>query len=281
MARPSLRCASLLLALVPLACAPTSAPDAGPDEDAGATDSRLRVGTGFERFEPLADGDDVTFTAGFQGGHHVWGALRVEDLEPVGAELAFSLEVQGEVVASMGFSTDLWASEEEPDAFELYGVTVILGGEHDPYALDGSDGVLRARVEDTAGVTRARAIPVKLRCCDDPFGGGGVGNGLDGGVPVPGDGRGPGAPLIHGVVVDRDLVLMGEEVSVAVLASDPDGDALSTSWRATAGTFAAPGVDVTTWTAPAEAGTYVLEVEVSDGAQRRAAAKTVEVQSGG
>jgi hypothetical protein len=65
--------------------------DGGDREDAGldAGDGRVdegtavgdwvRLGTGFEEFVPLHDGDTVELEAGCQGGHHLWASLEARE----------------------------------------------------------------------------------------------------------------------------------------------------------------------------------------------------------
>lgn len=273
---------ALVVALGLAACAPVGPDGDGGQADGGPLAAGVRVGTGIDRFEPLSAGDDVRFVAGFQGGYHVWGGLRVKDVDPRDLELELAVDIGGETVAEVGFLTDLWEAEDEPGAFELYGVTILLDYGRDPDALDGEEGLLRARVEDRDGVVREGAVRVTLQCCDG-FGGGGGGvgdgNGLDGG-PAPGGGRGEGEPLVHAVRADARAVAPGGAISVEVIASDPDGDALSVAWQSEAGSFAPADAAATTWTAPQAPGTYRLEVAVSDGQRSRSAAIDVEVTVG-
>ncbi len=73
-----------------------------------------------------------------------------------------------------------------------------------------------------------------------------------------------GTPVISGVTVTPGSVAANGSVSVAVTASDPDGDAITYSYTATGGAVQGNGANAT-WTAPGQAGTYSVTVTVTDG----------------
>jgi hypothetical protein len=80
-------------------------------------------------------------------------------------------------------------------------------------------------------------------------------------TPVPTVNR---APLITSLTADPLFVLSAQSCTLTVVAWDPDGDTLSYSWSATAGTLTGTG-SVVTWQAPGAAGTCDIAVTVSDG----------------
>jgi outer membrane protein OmpA-like peptidoglycan-associated protein len=59
-------------------------------------------------------------------------------------------------------------------------------------------------------------------------------------------------------------VAPGGSATVIATAQDPDGDALTYSWRAASGTLATPSDRQSVWTAPAAAGSYPVTVTVTD-----------------
>ncbi len=71
------------------------------------------------------------------------------------------------------------------------------------------------------------------------------------------------SPVIQSVKADRDLVYVGDSVSIECLASDPDGDVVSYQWSANGGTVSEGGSSVS-WTAPSSSGAYTATVTVSD-----------------
>jgi len=71
-------------------------------------------------------------------------------------------------------------------------------------------------------------------------------------------------PQILSLVAAPDTVLPDEQSTITCLASDPDGDALSYSWRATDGNIIGVGATVT-WIAPDREGEFTITVIVGDG----------------
>ncbi len=81
-------------------------------------------------------------------------------------------------------------------------------------------------------------------------------------------------PTIDGMGADRDWVRPGEECAVRCQASDIDGDVLTYTWSADAGTISGEGGDVT-WTAPDVEGDFTIRVVVTDGYGGEYSAHTV------
>ena len=55
----------------------------------------VALGTGFDRFVPVADGDAVPIIKGIQGGYHIWGSVRARYVDPRQLHLVFTLFVGG------------------------------------------------------------------------------------------------------------------------------------------------------------------------------------------
>ena len=73
-------------------------------------------------------------------------------------------------------------------------------------------------------------------------------------------------------------VEIGKTSTVTADATDPDGDALTYSWKAAAGTLTAPSTRQSPWTAPMQEGPVVVTVEVTDPRGGRATdAVTIQV----
>jgi parallel beta-helix repeat protein len=100
----------------------------------------------------------------------------------------------------------------------------------------------------------------------------------DSSYPIPGGGSGEDrfplvswstpsenqAPVITSITPDPPEVGTGRSSTITIIASDPDGDTLSYSYIPTDGEISGSG-SVVTWTAPPIAGTYRVDVTVSDG----------------
>ena len=72
-------------------------------------------------------------------------------------------------------------------------------------------------------------------------------------------------PTVSQVTANPPTIEPGQQTNVSAVATDPDGDTLTYTWSAPAGTFSNPNGLNTTWTAPQQPGTYPLTVTVNDG----------------
>jgi Big-like domain-containing protein len=72
------------------------------------------------------------------------------------------------------------------------------------------------------------------------------------------------APQISSIVLSSNTVTPGGTLYLSASAYDPNGDALSFSWTAAAGSFSTPTSEWTSWTAPSTEGTHRLRLEVTD-----------------
>lgn len=71
-------------------------------------------------------------------------------------------------------------------------------------------------------------------------------------------------PIITVVVAAPDSVGTGESTTLFVSAYDPNGDAMTYAWTATAGTLSTPTAPVTNYTPPSGIGLYEISVTVTD-----------------
>jgi len=72
-------------------------------------------------------------------------------------------------------------------------------------------------------------------------------------------------PIISSLVLTTEgEINPGGTGQLECIASDPDEDELSYTWSADGGTISGSGANVS-WTAPEALGTYIINVEVSDG----------------
>jgi peptidoglycan-associated lipoprotein len=74
------------------------------------------------------------------------------------------------------------------------------------------------------------------------------------------------APTFNGPIQANPPTLEpGQTTNLSAPATDPDGDTITYTWSAQAGTFSAQNGMNTTWTAPNQEGTYPLTVTANDG----------------
>jgi hypothetical protein len=81
-------------------------------------------------------------------------------------------------------------------------------------------------------------------------------------------------PIIASLKADPEMVQPLGKSNITCMASDPDGDALTYSWAASAGTVDNSNKSVT-WTAPNTPGSYKITVVVSDGKDGAVAGDTL------
>lgn len=72
-------------------------------------------------------------------------------------------------------------------------------------------------------------------------------------------------PQIHSLVATVSDLGARKDTDLLLAATDPDGDPLTYAWTATGGMLNAPDSADNVWTAPDEAGSYTINVEVDDG----------------
>ncbi len=75
----------------------------------------------------------------------------------------------------------------------------------------------------------------------------------------------PNRPPVMSCSADRSSVLIGERVRITAVASDPDGDPLTYSWRASGGQIIGSGAEVQLDTSGLAAGRYTVTGRVDDG----------------
>jgi hypothetical protein len=142
---------------------PSTAVDADPPivQDAGPTAMpRLELGTGEDRFVPVADGDVLPMERGFQGLQHVWVSVRAHDFDPDRAIVALALtgEVDGTEVTD---PQRLRLPFELGDGYaERVGMQLVVP---EPDLALNRDLQLSVAVENRAGVAAAAEVRVRVQ----------------------------------------------------------------------------------------------------------------------
>ena len=120
------------------------------------------IGTGIDSFSPLKDGEPMMLTAGFQGGYHIYGSLRLP-LDAAGpARIAFNLCQDDTVVALARLNDDIIASGSYS---EYLGALVVMVNTFLPGELADKESRFTVAVEDAAGRLHVRSISVTPTCC--------------------------------------------------------------------------------------------------------------------
>jgi len=110
----------------------------------------------------------------------------------------------------------------------------------------------------------------------------GTGAALALGFVALGCGGGPNAPnqvpQINSVAISRSVVFKNDTTTVAVSATDPDGDVLTYTWSASGGSFPSGNVGGSVvWKAPDRTGLFTISVEVTDAKDTTSASIDVSV----
>lgn len=130
----------------------TTIRDAGtPRPDSGVLPT-LEVGTGFEAFEPIVDGQALPLVQGPQGGtiggSHFWVSLRATGVVARGAALTIRVALEdGTVISDQTRTEDLGVVG---DVASIAGLRAVIQNCLD---VEGKRLTLRAELLDTAGVT--------------------------------------------------------------------------------------------------------------------------------
>ncbi len=121
----------------------------GEPGDAGGGTAAVEVGTGEWEFVPLVDGEEVTLTAGSQGGFHVWTSVRSAGVSTGRVRMEITTTTEGSP-----FEPE--HSDVMVDMTPADGMAAFLGWPAQllhPGCADGHIVHLEARVTDRAGVT--------------------------------------------------------------------------------------------------------------------------------
>lgn len=123
----------------------------------------IELGTGFDAFEPLEDGQEVPIIAGIQGGFHIWGAIKGGDLDGSQVTMVFELEQGGEVVGGANYVDAL--TTNDAGEFEYPAVAVVFD-ETNPKLYDGKPTIMRIRLTDAQGQVLTDERALDPSCCE-------------------------------------------------------------------------------------------------------------------
>jgi hypothetical protein len=145
----------------------------------------LELGTGFDQFVAVADGDAVQIIHGLQGGYHIWGSVRARYLDPHQLFLRFTVTLSGDsaLQALRENTADLTGTSDGLGEGELDGTAVIF---KDVRQVEGRPCDWTVAAMDAEGRT-AQAVKRGIVPTGGPALDGGLGNdggpgGVDGGA---------------------------------------------------------------------------------------------------
>ena len=125
-------------------------------------ESTIEPGIGGVRFQSISDGDEVWMIGGFQGGHHLWGAIRLGRAQTTEISALHFLVCQNELPIAEQRYRDMRGLPQTPH--ELFGVPIVFTGSPTVTALDGTEATLRYAVKVNDIIQEAQ-VRVSLNCC--------------------------------------------------------------------------------------------------------------------
>jgi len=87
------------------------------------------------------------------------------------------------------------------------------------------------------------------------------------------------APVIRSLTASPASVVIGNSATILCNAFDEDGNSISYTWSAVSGLLSSTTGSTVLWTAPSAAGTYTINVQVSDGKSSNAGSISILVTS--
>ena len=123
----------------------------------------LSLGFGKDSFEPTETLEQALIVGGYQGGHHLWGALKLsENLDTDSSGRLHMIICFGDAIIAEALygSVDGLLSADSA----LYGIPIVFGPHVDVLSLEGLTVQVVAGIETTQGVAYAGA-DVALTCC--------------------------------------------------------------------------------------------------------------------
>lgn len=125
----------------------------------------LELGTGFRRFEPIMNGQEVPIIEGIQGGYHVWGALRGRGFTATDISLLFELSLNGEVIASADYFEYELPIDRSGD-YVYPGVSVIYFENERVGPSSGQEMTLHLTLSTSDGETLTDQVSLRPVCCE-------------------------------------------------------------------------------------------------------------------
>ena len=126
------------------------------------TESNIKPGIGGSSFQPISDGDDALMVGGFQGGHHLWGAIQLGMAQTTDITALHFLVCQNNLPIAEQRYRDITGLPQTARA--LFGVPIVFTGIPPVNELDEMEATVHYAVE-VHGVVQEVQVQVNLRCC--------------------------------------------------------------------------------------------------------------------
>jgi hypothetical protein len=126
------------------------------------TSDQLAVGIGRDGFTATDELDRALIVGGYQGGHHLWGALRLNANTAGDVDQLHLIACQDETIIAEALYGSVDSILTESDDF--YGIPVVFGPGVDVSTLEGMPVTIIAAVNGDQGISYATAT-IDLECC--------------------------------------------------------------------------------------------------------------------
>ncbi|MCB9526518.1 MAG: hypothetical protein H6702_24520 [Myxococcales bacterium] len=136
-------------------------------DDAPSSDPLdVAVGSGRDDYTPVTDpATRLRITQGIQGGYHIYGAVRVADMDPQDATVELALWQGDTQVGGVRLLDDFLRGGDGASWIQA-GVTVFLFDQFSPEAIEGQPTRMTARVTDGGGRVGRAEMTFTPVCCD-------------------------------------------------------------------------------------------------------------------
>ena len=125
----------------------------------------LELGTGFRRFEPVTDGQEVPIIKGIQGGYHVWGSFKGRGFTGTDISLLFELSLEGEIIANADYFEYELPVDRSGD-YLYSGVSVIYFENERVMPSSGREMSLALTVTTSDGEVLTDEVALRPICCE-------------------------------------------------------------------------------------------------------------------
>lgn len=123
----------------------------------------ISLGSGIERFVPVAPGRGLRVTEGIQGGYHIFGSVRAEGIEAWDAHVEFELWQGATQIGGARFIDDFRVHAGD---LVFTGATVFLFATHPPEAIADRETRMTVVVTDRTGASGQAEMRFVPECCD-------------------------------------------------------------------------------------------------------------------
>ena len=125
----------------------------------------FELGVGIETFSKFDNGQELWFIPGFQGGFHVWGAIKAGDVDPVDILMTFELYQDDQLLGGRILPSNLQCDEDQR-GYQYVGVPVELHFRKKPTDVVAKEMEMRVTLTERDGTEHVDSLTFMPRCCE-------------------------------------------------------------------------------------------------------------------